>query len=187
MSRAGFELKIEHTVLLEPVPNALAEMLQPQNSPIQSSLRLREWPFEEYGLEGYKIVIQADKRPAAKNVRRYNGPSTSDVAAIVPGSRDGEARGRNLILRRCAALLNTGNKDLIKIPISQDPMIRRHSLFFSRAVRMTGIFCCHFAPVERMAEEENLHQCCTVLKNVSSNLISSILYFTAVVYFNNTS
>lgn len=71
------------------------------------------------------MVIHAGQRPAAEHVRRYNGSSASEVEAIFPEPEDDEGIGRDIFLRRRAALLNTGNKALHRLPISHksyDPL-----------------------------------------------------------------
>lgn len=72
----------------------------------------------EHSPDEYSTVIHAGKSPAAEHFRKYNGPIASEVAKIVPEPEDGEVRGRNIILRRRAALLNTGIEALHRRPIS---------------------------------------------------------------------
>lgn len=72
-------------------------MLQQHISYVENFMTLREWAFA--GPDNYNMVKHVDKRPTAEHVRRYK--------AVVPGPEDGDARGREIILRRSSALLNT--------------------------------------------------------------------------------
>ncbi len=51
-------------------------------------------------LKGKKIVIHADMRPANEHLRRYNGPSFSEVAALIPGNEDGMIRKRAILVSK---------------------------------------------------------------------------------------
>lgn len=71
--------------------------------------------------KNYTMVIHTDKGPKAEHVRSYNGPSASEITATVSGPEDGEGRGRDIILRRRAALLNIGHEALHRVPFSHSP------------------------------------------------------------------
>lgn len=88
-------------------------------------MTLRDWAFAENRPDDYTMVIHAEKRPAAEHVRRYNGPTASEVAAIIPGPENGEVAGRYIILRRRGVLRNSGNEVFHRLPISHrsyDPL-----------------------------------------------------------------
>ncbi len=68
----------------------LASVLNQSNTYVQSFMRLHELARDNAPTNRYKIVIHADKRPANEPVRRYNGQSCSEVAALIPGNEDGD-------------------------------------------------------------------------------------------------
>lgn len=86
--------------LSQSVLNALAAMMQQHNSYVQTLMTLGDWAFAENRPGDYTMMIHADKRPAAEHVRRYNGPTMSEVAAITLETEKGEVAGRDIILRR---------------------------------------------------------------------------------------
>ncbi len=61
----------------------LASMLTQHNAYIQSFMSLYKLARDNAPTDQHKIVIHADKRPANEHVRRYKGPSFSEVAALV--------------------------------------------------------------------------------------------------------
>ncbi len=63
---------------------SLTSMLNQHNACVQSFMSLHELARDNAPTERYKIGIHADKRPANEHVRRYNGPSCSEVAALIP-------------------------------------------------------------------------------------------------------
>ncbi len=67
----------------------LASLLTQHNTHIQSFMSLYELARDNAPTGRYKIVIHADKRPANEHIRRYNEPSCSEVAALIPGNEDG--------------------------------------------------------------------------------------------------
>lgn len=64
------------------------------------------------------MVRHADKNPAAEHVRRCNGPTSSEVAAIVSGPEKGWVSDRYTILRRRDVLWYMKNEGLYKASIS---------------------------------------------------------------------
>jgi len=75
--------------------------------------------------EEYRMVIHADRRPSSEHARRYNGPSASEVAALIPGSEDGEVGRRDIVLRRRGQVNSNGNEVLDSVNIghrSYDPL-----------------------------------------------------------------
>ncbi len=65
------------------------------------------------------------QRPANENLRRYNGRSCSEVAALVPGNEDSVIGSRDIIVRRRGTANANGNEVLQKVKISHrsyDPL-----------------------------------------------------------------
>ncbi len=75
---------------------SLASMLNHHNTYVQSFMSLHEVARDNAPTDRYKIVIHADKRLANEHVRRYNGPSCSEVAALIPGNEDEMIGKRNI-------------------------------------------------------------------------------------------
>lgn len=96
-------------------------------------LKITEW---QYALKkaGGKIYV-----------KRYNGSSVLEAAAIIPRPKEGVARENRIIPYSCAAVLNTGSKELYIIPISDRLIATFQSSFSFRTVRMDGVFNLHFA------------------------------------------
>ncbi len=84
----------------------------------RASLSLRELARGNAPTHRYKIVIHADKRPANEHVRRYNGPSCSEVAALIPGNEDGMIGKRDILVRKRGQADSNGNEVLDKVSIS---------------------------------------------------------------------
>jgi len=101
-------------------------MLHQVNPYVQTFRSLREWATTpDTAPTPYRMVIHADRRPSGAHVGRYNGPSSSEVAAIVPGSEDGEVGRRDIVLRRRGTLNSNGNEVLDTVPVthrSYDPL-----------------------------------------------------------------
>ncbi len=74
-------------------------MLNQHNTYVQSFMSLHELARDNAPTDRYKIVIHADKRPENEHVRRYNGPSCSEVAALIPGNDDGMIGKRDILVR----------------------------------------------------------------------------------------
>ncbi len=74
-------------------------MLNQHNTYVQSFMSLHEFARDNAPTDRYKIVIHADKRPENEHVRRYNGPSCSEVAARIPGNYDGMIGKRDILVR----------------------------------------------------------------------------------------
>ena len=87
----------------------LAATLSQHNPYVQTFESLREWATGDEAPTQYKMVIHADKRPAAEHVRRYNGPEASEVAAIIPGT--GEQSKRDIVLRRRAGEVGSNGQE----------------------------------------------------------------------------
>ncbi len=104
---------VEGTVLKE-----LTRMLMGCNSYVQTFLSLQDIVNEGAATDRYKIVIHADKKPAAEHVRRYNGPSCSEVAALIPGNEDGAVGKRDIVVRRRGVLNENGSKALHTVSVS---------------------------------------------------------------------
>ncbi len=68
--------------------------------------------------ERYKIVIHAEKRPANEQVRLYNGPSCSEVAALTPGNEDVMIGKRDILVRKRGQTNSNGNEVLDEVSIS---------------------------------------------------------------------
>ncbi len=81
-------------------------------------MSLHELAQDNAPTERYKIVIHSDKRPANEHVRRYNGPSCSEVAALVPGNEDGMIGKWDILVRKRGQANSNGNKVLDKVSIS---------------------------------------------------------------------
>lgn len=90
--------------LLRPIVTASAQMLQQRYSYVQSILTLREWAFGEQRPDEFKVTIHSDEKPAAKQVRKYKEPTSSEATAILSGLEDGKVSGRDIFLPRQAAL-----------------------------------------------------------------------------------
>ncbi len=100
-------------------------MLNQHNTYVQSFMSLIELARDNAPTERYKIVIHADQRPANEHVRRYNGPSSSDVAALIPGNDNGVIGQRDILVRKRGQANSTGNEVLDKVSISHrsyDPL-----------------------------------------------------------------
>ena len=68
------------------------------------------------------MVIHSDRRPSHEHVRRYNGPESSEVAAL---NEDGEIGRRDIVVRRRGTLNSNGNEVLDPISVSHlayDPL-----------------------------------------------------------------
>ncbi len=103
----------------------LTSMLMDCNSYVQTFLCLHEILNEGRTTERYKIVIHADRKPAVEHVRRYNGPSCSEVAALIPGNEDGTIGNRDIVVRRRGVLNANGNEKLHTVSVSHrsyDPL-----------------------------------------------------------------
>ncbi len=103
----------------------LAHMLHQSNSYVRSFLRLGEWMREDTPSPEYQIVIHADRRPSGEHVRRYNGPSCPEVAALIPENEDGMVGNRDIVVRKRGSLNSNGNEALDKVKVthrSYDPL-----------------------------------------------------------------
>ncbi len=103
----------------------LASMLNQHNTYVQSIMSLHELARDNSPTARYKIVIHADKRPANEHVRRYSGPSSSEVAALIPGNEDGMIGKRDILVRKRGQANSIGNEVLDKVSISRrsyDPL-----------------------------------------------------------------
>lgn len=67
--------------------------------------------------ESCRLCIGNKRSQKTSNItfRRYNGPSASEVEAILPGPENGGVTGGVIILHRRADLLITGNKSFYRI------------------------------------------------------------------------
>ncbi len=79
---------------------SLASMLNQHNTYVQSFMSLHDLARDNAPTERYKIDIHAEKRPANEHVRRYNVPSCSEVAALIPGNEDGMIGKRDILVRK---------------------------------------------------------------------------------------
>lgn len=83
------------------------------------TIRLSEcFPYYETGLRPYKhqtifcIVIHENQRSLSELIRRYNGPESSAVVAIIPRAQDGIV-GRIDIAWRCRGTLNSAGNEVL--------------------------------------------------------------------------
>ena len=103
----------------------LTAILHDVNPYVHTFRSLREWATGDQTPEQYRMVIHADRRPSEAHRGRYNGPSTSEVAAIIPGSEDGQIGKRDIVLRRIGVLNTNGNEVLDTLSVSHrsyDPL-----------------------------------------------------------------
>ncbi len=104
---------------------SLATMLNQHNTYVQSFMSLHELARDNAPTDRYKIVIHADKGPANEHLRRYNGPSSSAGAAVIPGNEEGMIGKRDILVRKRGQAKSNGNKVLDKVSIrhrSYDPL-----------------------------------------------------------------
>ena len=125
-----YDAQTQHRTTANPQLDAnvlreLTEMLHGINPYIQTFRSLREWAIADQAPDLYRMVIHADRRPSDAHRGRYNGPANSEVAAIIPGSEDGEIGTRDIVLRRRGTLNTNGNEQLDKVSVthrSYDPL-----------------------------------------------------------------
>ncbi len=103
----------------------LASMLNQNNTYVQSLMSLHELALDNAPTDRYKFVIHADERPTNEHVCRYNGPSCSEVAALIPGNEDGMIGKRDILVKKRGQANSNGNEVLGKVGISHrsyDPL-----------------------------------------------------------------
>ncbi len=83
-------------------------MLNQHNTYVQSFISLHELARDNAHTERNKIVIRADKRLVNEHIRCYNGPSCSEVAALIPTNEDGMIGKRDILVINVAKLTPTG-------------------------------------------------------------------------------
>ncbi len=86
---------------------------------------LHELARDNSTTDRHNIVIHADKRPSNEHVRRCNGPSCSEVAALILGNEHGIIGKRDILVRKRGQANSNGNKVLDKVSInhrSYDPL-----------------------------------------------------------------
>ncbi len=91
----------------------------------QSFMSLHELGRDNAPTDPYRIVIYADKRPANEHMRRQNGPSCSEIAALIFGTEDGMIRKRSIFVRERVQDNSNRNEVLDKVSISHrsyDPL-----------------------------------------------------------------
>lgn len=100
-------------------------MLHHVNSNIGFLQSIREWVVAEEAPVNYQMVIHADRNPEDAHVGPYNGPSSSEIAAIIPGSEDGMIWRRDILLSRRGTLNSNGKEVIDKLRVthrSYDPL-----------------------------------------------------------------
>ncbi len=75
-------------------------------------MSLHELARDDAPTDRYQIDIHADKRPANEHIRRYNGPSCSEVAALIPDNEDGMIGKRDILVRKRGQVNTNGNEVL---------------------------------------------------------------------------
>ena len=66
--------------------NQLQEMLHEKNSYIVSF----KFALETTGIENFKLIINADKRPNGEHERRFNAPVCNEIGLIMAGDEYGK-------------------------------------------------------------------------------------------------
>ncbi len=100
-------------------------MLHQRNTYVQRFLSLRKWMRADTPSPEYRIVIEDEKRPSNEHVRRYNGPSCSEVAGVIPRNEGGMVGNRDIVVRRRGSLNANGNEAFDKVEVthrSYDPL-----------------------------------------------------------------
>ncbi len=104
---------------------SFAAILHSYHTYLQSVLSLHELVHGNAATDRYRIVIHADKRLGNEHVRRCNGPSCSEVAALIPGNENGVIGNRDIIVRTRGTANADRNEVLDKVKIcnrSYDPL-----------------------------------------------------------------
>lgn len=96
----------------------LTSMLHECNSYVQSFSALRDWATPVNAPNLYRMIIHSDKRPASEHFCRYNGLSTSEIAAIILGAEDGIVGRQDLVIRRRGELNANGSERFDIIPVT---------------------------------------------------------------------
>ena len=92
----------------------LARMLLQRNGYVHCFLTLREWASSTASAAQCKVVLHADRRPASEHMRRCNGPSCSEVAALIPRNEDGMVGSRDIVVSKRGILNRNWNENLEK-------------------------------------------------------------------------
>lgn len=58
------------------------------------------WATPVESFDNYQMLVHVNKKPSQEHVRRYNGPHSSKIAAIIPASEDGFVSQQDNALRR---------------------------------------------------------------------------------------
>ena len=93
-------------------------MLHEVNPYVKTFTCIYELFKDQESLESYNLAIHADKKPAEEHVRRYNAPTSSEVAALIVGAENDLINKNDIILRHRAEMNENGYEKLSRIAIS---------------------------------------------------------------------
>ena len=127
-TRLGSSRRMEEVLMRQ-----LTHMLHECNPYMQTFLCMGEWAQYPHNNTpaAYQMVIHVDDRPSHEHVRRYNCLEASEVAALIPGNKDGEIGRRDIVVRRRGTRNSNKNEVLDPISVSYrvyDPL--RYVLLF---------------------------------------------------------
>lgn len=104
----------EHTK--REIISELQTLLHSNNELVQSfKTQLENMPTDEY-----QVIIRADKTPSGEHKRRFNAPTTEDIAIVMVGA---ECENRDIILRRRSLEIERISETNRKYDALQYPLI----------------------------------------------------------------
>lgn len=110
-----------HTGLLA----QLTAMLYECNHYVRSFCAMGDWATPVNALNPCHMIIRSDSRPDFEHDRRYNGPSASEIVAIIPGTEDCIVGKLDIVIRRRAEQNAYNSERFDTIPVthrSNDPL-----------------------------------------------------------------